>query len=337
MQYRRIGQTDLTLSAVAFGCGGNAGLMIKGDPKEQTRAVARALELGITYFDNSPDYGNCVAESNLGRALKEIGAKPLINSKVEIRGEDLGNIADHVVASTEASLRRLGVERLDMMQIHNGPVAAPPKMEGKYYAQLWIEHYTRKGGAIEGVERLLKAGKIRYAGFICRGGDGDEVRQILDTGLFKLINVPFTLFNPTAGYAAPGLKAKDYGLVINAAMERGAGAAIYSPLASGFLTDDALRGDNRHPLARAYDMQSEASVRFRKMAQAVSFLARENGVTLAQAAIRFILTHPGVTTALGGFSTIGQLEEIAAVPDMGPFPPETMARVEKIWADNFGA
>ena len=136
---------------------------------------------------------------------------------------------------------------------------------------------------------------------------------------------------------APGLKAKDYGLVINAAMERGAGAAIYSPLASGFLTDDALRGDNRHPLARAYDMQSEASVRFRKMAQAVSFLARENGVTLAQAAIRFILTHPGVTTALGGFSTIGQLEEIAAVPDMGPFPPETMARVEKIWADNFGA
>ena len=59
---------------------------------------------------------------------------------------------------------------------------------------------------------------------------------------------PFTLFNPTAGHSAPGLKGKDYGLVINAAMERGAGAAIYSPLASGFLTDDALRGDDRHPL-----------------------------------------------------------------------------------------
>ena len=118
MQYRRIGQTDLTLSAVAFGCGGNAGLMIKGDPKEQTRAVARALELGITYFDNSPDYGNCVAESNLGRALKEIGAKPLVNSKVEIRADDLDNIADHVVASTEASLKRLGVERLEIGRAH---------------------------------------------------------------------------------------------------------------------------------------------------------------------------------------------------------------------------
>ena len=83
-------------------------------------------------------------------------------------------------------------------------------------------------------------------------------------------------------------------------------------------------------------MQSEASVRFRKMAQAVSFLARENAITLAQAAIRFILTHPGVTTALGGFSTIEQLEEIAKVPDMGPFDAATMQRIEQVWASNFG-
>ena len=337
MQYRRIGDTELNLSAVAFGCGGNAGLMVRGEPREQTRAIARALELGINYFDNSPDYGNGIAESNLGRALKQLNAKPLLNSKVEIRAVDLDNVADHVVASTEASLKRLGVERLDMLQIHNGPCATPPKMEGKYYAQLHIDHHTRKDGAIDGVERLLRAGKIRYAGFICRGDDGAEVRQILDTKLFHLINVPFTLLNPTAGYAAPGLKnVKSYDGVINDAHARGAGAAIYSPLASGFLTEHAVRGDNRHPLARAYDMNTESSIRLRKQATAVSFLARENGITLAQAAFRFILTHPGVTVGLGGFSTIGQLEEIAAVPDMGPFSPQTLARVEKVWAENFG-
>ncbi len=338
MQYRRIGETGPSLSAIGFGCGGNAGLMIRGTPRERTRIVARALELGVNYFDNSPDYGDCVAESNLGRVLKELGARPLLNSKVEIRAENLDDIANHVVASTEASLRRLGVECLDMMQIHNGPVARPPDMQGEYYAQLWIGHFTRKGGAMEGVERLLRAGKIRNAGFICRGNDGAEVRQILDAKLFRLINVPFTLLNPTAGFSAPGLKAgKDYGGVVNYAREHGVGAAVYSPLASGFLTDDALRGDNRHPLARAYDMSAESSIRQRKQAAAVSFLARENGITLAQAAFRFILTHSGVTLALGGFSTMEQMEEIAAVPDMGPFSADMMARLARVWAANFEA
>ena len=160
---------------------------------------------------------------------------------------------------------------------------------------------------------------------------------MLDSGLFQLVNTPFTLFNPTAGYAAPGLKGvKDFGGVINRARERGGGAAIYSPLASGFLTDDALRGDNRHPLARAYDMNSESSTRLRKQAAAVAFLARENGISLAQAAFRFILTHPGVIVGLGGFSTLEQMEEIARVADMPPFTAGDMTRLAAVWANNFG-
>ncbi len=337
MQYRSIGTTSLSPSVIGFGCGGNAGLMIGGDARERVRIVARALELGVTYFDNSPDYGAGLAESHLGRALREIGATPLLNSKVEIRAENLGDIAGHIVASTEASLRRLGVERLDMLQIHNGPTARPISMEGKYYAQLPIADYLRAGGVMDGVERLRKSGKIRYAGFICRGNDADEVRQVLATGQFHLINVPFTLLNPTAGYPAPGIEgAKDYGGVINDAMARGAGAAIYSPLASGYLTDDAVRGEDRHPLARAYDMQSATSVRLRRQAMAVSFLARENGITLAQAAFRFLLTHAGVTLGIGGFSTLQQLEEIAAVADMPPYSPAQMDRLAQVWAKNFG-
>jgi aryl-alcohol dehydrogenase-like predicted oxidoreductase len=83
MQYRRIGATDLSISEIGFGCGGNAGLMVRGELPEQIRVIERALALGITYFDNAPDYGNGRAEENLGRALKELGARPVINSKVE--------------------------------------------------------------------------------------------------------------------------------------------------------------------------------------------------------------------------------------------------------------
>ena len=96
MRYRKLGGTGLDLSEIAFGCGGNAGLMVRGTAAEQEHAVGRALELGINYFDNSPDYGDGRAEEALGRALKSLRQRPLVNSKVEIRAADLADIAGHM-------------------------------------------------------------------------------------------------------------------------------------------------------------------------------------------------------------------------------------------------
>jgi aryl-alcohol dehydrogenase-like predicted oxidoreductase len=337
VRYRKVGTSDLTVSEIAFGCGGNAGLMVRGRHADQLPIVARALELGVTYFDNSPDYGDGIAETNLALALKALGARPILNTKVEIRAENLNDVAGHVVRSAEGSLRRLGVDHFDVFQIHNGPTRVDPKLEGRKYTQLSLEHFLQPGGALDGIERLKKAGEIRYAGFICRGNDGDEVRQLLDTGVFHLINAPYTLFNPTAGRAPPeGLTVKnDYGDVISSAHARGAAAAIYSPLASGFLTDDSVAGIQRHDLARAYDLASPASLRLRHMARSLTLLSRENGCTLAQAAFCFVLMHEGVATALGGFSTKAQLEEIAAVSGLPPFPPDQMARLEALWRADF--
>ena len=142
---------------------------------------------------------------------------------------------------------------------------------------------------------------------------------------------------PRRGAPSPkGLTVKsDYGDAIGAAHERGAAAAIYSPLASGFLTDDSVAGIQRHDLARAYDLESPASLRLRQMARSLTFLSRENGCTLAQAAFRFVLMHEGVATALGGFSTQTQLEEIAAVSGSPPFSPDQMARLEALWCADF--
>ena len=67
MKTRRIGATDLVVSQIGFGCGGNAGLMVRGTAAEQERVIGRALDSGITYFDNAPDYGDGLAEENLGR------------------------------------------------------------------------------------------------------------------------------------------------------------------------------------------------------------------------------------------------------------------------------
>ena len=338
MEYRQVGNTALRVSEIGFGCGGNAGLMVRGSPDEQRRVVERAVELGINYFDNAPDYGNGVAEENLGRVLKDLKLRPVITSKVEVRQADLGDIAGHVVRSTEESLKRLGVDYLDILQIHNGPAPSSPQLEGRAYTQLWIEDYLRPGGALEGLQRVLRDGKARYLGFICRGNDGYQVRQLIDTNVFRMINVPYTLLNPTAGMTRPkGLEVdRDFGEVITYAYEHGVGAAIYSPLAGGFLTDRIVDGGDRHPLAGARDTASEAYRRHVEMARALSFLMREGTHTLTQAALRFLLMHQGVTLVLGGFSALEHLEEIVPVSGAGPLSPELMARVEMVWRANFG-
>ena len=338
MEYRTLGRTGLGVSVLGFGCGDVGGLIVRGTPADRERAVARAVELGINYFDNAPDYGNGVAEENLGRVLKELKLRPVLTSKVEVRQADLGDIAGHVVRSTEESLQRLGVDYLDILQIHNGPAPAPPRLEGRVYTQLWIEDYLRPGGALEGLQRVLRDGKARYVGFICRGNDGYQVRQLIDTNLFRMINVPYTLLNPTAGMARPrGLEVeRDFGEVIPYACEHGVGAAIYSPLSGGFLTDRIVDGGDRHPLAGARDTASEAYRRHVEMARALSFLMCEGRHTLTQAAIRFILMHRGVTVVLGGFSALEHLEEIVPVAGAGALAPELMARVEMVWRANFG-
>ena len=104
MKYRHVGNTGLQLSEIGFGCGGNAGLMIRGSTDEQIKIVAKALEPGINYFDNSPDYGGGAAEQNLGYVLQTLKHRPFLNSKIEVRRENLDDIAGHVVRSAEASL-----------------------------------------------------------------------------------------------------------------------------------------------------------------------------------------------------------------------------------------
>ena len=91
--------------------------MVKGTREEQRDAIKCALDLGINYFDEAPDYGDGLSETNLGRVLKELGVRPYITSKVEVRREDLGDIAGHIARSLDGSLQRMGIEHVDVLQL----------------------------------------------------------------------------------------------------------------------------------------------------------------------------------------------------------------------------
>ena len=124
MERRRLGRTGLDVSALGFGCGAVGGLMVRGDPADQARAVARALDAGINYFDTAVQYGDGESEKNLGRVLKELKpADVFVGTKVRIKSADFSRIAKAVSTSLEGSLQRLGREQVHIFHLHNAVTA----------------------------------------------------------------------------------------------------------------------------------------------------------------------------------------------------------------------
>src|SRR5580698_5796136 len=105
MEMRVYGRTGMQLSVLGFGCGAVGGLMVRGDPRDQERTIARALAVGVNYFDTAVQYGDGDSEKNLGRVLQTLKpADVVVGTKVRLRSADFGRIADAVAKSLDGSL-----------------------------------------------------------------------------------------------------------------------------------------------------------------------------------------------------------------------------------------
>src|SRR4029077_12901713 len=101
----------LAVSVLGFGCGAVGGLMVRGNPADQERAVARDVELGINYFDTAAMYGNGESERNLGRVMQSLRLNIRVGTKVRMPAGERSRIASSVTGSMEASLQRLQLEQ----------------------------------------------------------------------------------------------------------------------------------------------------------------------------------------------------------------------------------
>src|ERR1700759_4522672 len=120
MELRTFGRTGLKLSILGFGCGAVGGLMVRGDHADQERAVARALEAGVNYFDTAVQYGDGESEKNIGRILQKLKpANAVVGTKVRIPPADYHRIGEAIAASLEGSLGRLRRDDVDIFHLHN--------------------------------------------------------------------------------------------------------------------------------------------------------------------------------------------------------------------------
>ena len=309
MQRRILGRTGLEVSALSFGCGAVGGLMVRGQQADQERTVARAIELGINYFDTAALYGNGESERNLGRVLKNLGRPAvLVGTKVWIR--DRENIGKIITQSLEESLRRLGLESVDLFQLHDpiAPAGTPDTLDPQIVL----------GEVVPAFQRLRAQGKIRHAGFTALG-DTAAILSVVDSRMFDTVQASYNLLNPTGVRAMPGgYPAQDYERLLARAAQAGMGTIGIRILAGGALSAT----EDRHPLGMPkVEPIGSASTYAGDVARARRFedLVRQGHAhSVVEAALRYVISAPTPATVLVGLSTHDQLEYAAASVNKGP-------------------
>jgi aryl-alcohol dehydrogenase-like predicted oxidoreductase len=328
MQMRDFGRTGLKTSAFGFGCGSVGGLMVRGNPAEQERTVARALAAGINYFDTAAQYGDGVSETNLGRVWAKLKPNAVVGTKVRLIPAERADIAGAVARSLDGSLKRLGMDCVDIFHLHN---AITRDGAGKS-----LSAKTVLEEVVPVFEKLRGQGKLRFIG-ITAVGDTDALHRVIDSGAFHSVQISYNMLNPSAGAEVPaGYPAQDYARLLDHTLAAGVGAIGIRALAGGALTGVA----ERHPIASPPPEPIGSAMSYEvdlQRARRLTPLVREGfAANLAEAAVRFVLSHSGISTALVGMATQGEFEQALAAVEKGRLPAAALALLADLQRDFIG-
>ncbi|MCH8054592.1 MAG: aldo/keto reductase [Deltaproteobacteria bacterium] len=330
MQYRTLGKTGLRISEIGFGCGNNAVLMVRASYEEQLHVVRRALDLGINYFDTAFAYGLGKSEENLGKILNDLGASAIVSTKIRLESEAAADFKSATILAVESALKRLKRDSVDLIQLHNRITMA--RQPGKRFS-LTPRDVVGHGGVHDGFKELRDKGKVSYFGFTGLG-DTKALHEVIDSGEFHSVQAYYNLLNPSSGQPVPrGFSALDYGRLIDRAAGKGMGVAVIRVLAAGALTSDpsAGGGSSPEPLSPGSDYTLDL-----ERAEKVKLQVSSESKNLTQAAIRFALMKPEVSTVLVGFSNTSHIDEAVACSGAGGLCEEAMARLRTLWESDFG-
>lgn len=321
----------MQVSEIGFGCGDVGGLMVRGEHADQVHAVARAMELGINYFDTAALYGRGQSETNLGRVLKELSTDALSNevyvgTKYSLDEADPSDLKEGVIKSVEASLKRLDREQVDLIQLHDR-ISSNSDLQNRLITVADVLGEVR-----EGLEVLKAQGKVRFYG-MTGVGETAGIKELIASGMVNSVQTVYNLINASAGAVTPtGFDMHDFDNFIALAAEKQVGIVVIRVLAAGALTGIA----ERHPVAvptvapigSGRDFQEDES-----RARQFAFLVADGFADdMVEASVRFALSNRGVSTVLVGYSNLDHLEKSVQYANKGPLPPEALARLPQAWA-----
>lgn len=294
METRAFGNTDMQITPIGFGSwaiGGGNWQFAWGpqDDREAIAAIHRAVELGMNWIDTAAAYGLGHSEEVVGKAIREMGHRPYVFTKCSMVWDESRQLqrslkADSVRRECEASLRRLGIDAIDLYQIH-WPVPEEDIEEG------W-----------QAMARLKEEGKIRYLGV--SNFSIDQMRRVHRIAPISSLQPPYSLLNRQIEQE-----------ILTFCQENHIGVIVYSPMASGMLTGAMTRerianfpqDDWRR---NSPEFQEPRLSRNLALAELLGQIGRRHGRSAGEVAVAWTLRHPAVTAAIAGARSPQQVSGI---------------------------
>ena len=321
MEYNSLGRTGLNVSRVGFGGGGIGEVWGPTTRDEAVRAIHRALDLGINYFDVAPAYGDGKAEEALGIALEGRAQDVIIGTKVRIASTDMEDVTGAVTQSLEASLKLLKRDSIDILHVHNRFT----EKRGETLNSLAAEDVM--GPVLEAYRVAQQAGKTKFIGLSAMDHHVPTLNQIMRTGEWDTVLAYYNLLNWTAQSSAPpGIEIFDNGQNILTAKKHNMGVIGIRSHAAGALTAAV---DRPVPTDNELLNQDVAS------AAQLGFLINDSVSNLSQAALVFCLMNEDIHTTVPGVKNQSEAEEIAGCINLPPFSTEQLTRLRELYENGF--
>lgn len=315
MEYRELGRTGWRISAISFGGWAIGGTWGPVDDRESLAALHRAVDLGVNFFDTADVYGDGHSERLLGQLRRERRETLYIATKAGRRLDPHtadGYNRQNLTAFVEHSLKNLGTDTIDLLQLHCPPTEV---------------YYTPEVFGI--LDDLVKQGKIRY--YAVSVEKVEEGLKAIEYPDVQSVQIIFNIF-----------RQRPAELFFSEAKRRRVSIVARVPLSSGMLTGKMRRDTTFSPDDhRAFNRQGEAfdrgetfsGVDFETGLQAVEALRPlvPEGMTMAQFALRWILMFDAVTCTIPGAKRPTQVEENVRAADLPPLPDATMAKVREVY------
>ena len=320
MEYAVLGRTGLRVSRAGFGGGGIGEVWGPTTEEESVRAVHRALDLGINFFDVAPAYGNGRAEEVLGLALQGHREEAIVATKVRLRAEEMDDVAGAVTRSVDGSLRRLRMDAVDVLHVHNRFTLRRGEVPDSLSADDVL------GPVLEAYLSVQRAGKTRFIGVSAMEPHVPSLKRILESGRYDTVLAYYNLLNWTAQEPPPpGVNLFDNGQIIPLAKSLDMGVIGIRSHAAGALTEQVDR-----PVAPGSPLDQDLT-----RAGSLGFLLEGPISTLSQAAMIFCLMNQDIHTTVPGVKNTAEAEEIAGCVDLPAIPEHHLSLLWELYSRNF--
>jgi aryl-alcohol dehydrogenase-like predicted oxidoreductase len=320
MRYRELGKTGYRVSEIGYGAWGIGGAMwLGGDDRQALQALQLAIDEGLNFIDTALAYGDGHSEQLVGGVVRETKHKIYVATKVPPKnqlwparpGIPISEVFpyDYIMQSTERSLQNLGVETIDLQQLH-----------------VWNPEWIVNDEWKRAFEDLKRTGKVQHVGISINDHQPDSALEIVKTGLIDSVQVIYNIFDQTAETNLFPL-----------AMEHRVGVIARVPLDEGGLTGKI----NEHTEFQPNDFRSRyfKGDRRKQVAEHVTAIQQEIGIqngAMPEIALRFCLSHPAVSSVIPGMRTRANVEFNCSIPGKGPLPEKLLSILRKhAWQRNF--